>query len=73
MAVRLCGVALVALLLVTGAVAQTGGLHDYARGFQTISTADDAVLADLSKYYRIHAMYDWGVNSGWPMEWLGAC
>jgi hypothetical protein len=47
--------ALVALLLVTGAVAQTGGLHDYARGFQTISTADDAVLADLSKYYRIHA------------------
>jgi hypothetical protein len=56
MGMRLCGVALVALLLVTGAVSQASGLRDYVGGSETtLSTADDALLADLSKYYRIHA------------------
>jgi hypothetical protein len=54
---RLLSVALGALLLVTvaGAVTQASGLRDLLTGYQTLSTADDALLADLSKYYRLHA------------------
>lgn len=54
MNIRLCSVALVALLFVAGAV-QAGGLSDYVRGAQTLAAADDALLADLSSYYRLHA------------------
>jgi hypothetical protein len=54
MANRLCGLAFVALLSVAGA-AQAGGLRDYVRGAETLSSADDALLADLSGYYRLHA------------------
>jgi hypothetical protein len=54
MNIRLCGVALVTLLLAAGAV-QAGGLRDYVRGAETLSAADDALLADLSGYYRLHA------------------
>jgi hypothetical protein len=54
MDIRLCGVALVTLLLVAGAV-QAGGLRDYVRGAETLPAADGALLADLSGYYRLHA------------------
>lgn len=54
MNIRFCGVALVTLLLVAGAV-QAGGLRDYVRGAETLSAADDALLSDLSGYYRLHA------------------
>jgi hypothetical protein len=72
---RLLSVALGALLLVTvaGAVTQASGLRDLLTGYQTLSTADDALLADLSKYYRLHANVRLVVNSGWAMEWPGAC
>ena len=57
MGMRLCGVALVALLLVTvaGAISQAKGLREYVEGYQTVSSADDALLADLSLYYRMYA------------------
>ncbi len=54
MDIRFSGVALVTLLLVAGAV-QAGGLRDYVRGAETLSAADDALLSDLSSYYRLYA------------------
>ena len=57
--IRLLGVALVALLLVTvtGAITQARGLRDFLEGcgYWAVATADDALLADLSKYYQLHA------------------
>jgi hypothetical protein len=61
--IRLLGVALVALLLVTvtGASSHAEGLFDYSEGDRSISDADDALSSNLSryetssKYYRMHA------------------
>jgi hypothetical protein len=55
MNIRLFAVAFAALLVVTTAVVQAGGLRDYVRGAETLSAADDALLRDLSTYYQIHA------------------
>ena len=54
---RLCGVALAVLLLVAGAgaISQARGLREYVEGYQTVASADDALLADLAKYYRMYA------------------
>jgi len=54
MSIRLCRVALVTLLLAAGPV-QAGGVRGYVRGAETLSAADDELLADLSSYYRLHA------------------
>jgi hypothetical protein len=54
---RLSGVALAALLVVaaTGAASKADGLRDYVARLQTLSTANDGLLEDLSKHYRNHA------------------
>jgi hypothetical protein len=68
-------VALVALLLISvaGAVSRATGLRDYVDGEQTLSIADSRVMADLAKYYRLHAMCGWDRSGDWRTEWLGAC
>jgi len=38
-------------------------------GYQTVSSGDDALLADLSLYYRMYANVRLGVNTGW--QWCG--
>lgn len=48
------GMAVAALVLVTATVSWAGGLRDYLNGSQTLATADEGLLADLSKYYRMH-------------------
>jgi hypothetical protein len=54
---RLLTTALVALLSITGiaSVTQARGLKEYVEGYQDLATADDALLADLATYYRLHA------------------
>ncbi len=34
---------------------QARGLKEYVEGYQDVATADDALLADLATYYRLHA------------------
>jgi hypothetical protein len=56
MAGRLVSVTFVALLLVAGTIAHARGLSDYFKYHLSSSSADvdNAVLADLATYYRIH-------------------
>lgn len=50
------GMALVALLLAAGVTAQAeGGLRQYLAQYRSLSTADASMLADLSRYYHLHA------------------
>jgi hypothetical protein len=53
---QLLAAALVAFLMAigVGAVTQARGLREYVEGFQDMATADDALLTDLARYYRMH-------------------
>src|SRR5215204_1510853 len=44
---------LVAIL--AGPITQARGLKEHVEGYQDVATADDALLADLATYYRLHA------------------
>ncbi|HET7715510.1 MAG TPA: hypothetical protein VFK86_07760, partial [Bauldia sp.] len=50
------GMALVAFLLAAGVTAQAEeGLRQYLAQYRSLSTADASMLADLSRYYHLHA------------------